>query len=332
MRSAAIAALILASALGCKKKAIDAAEVELRKLVRAPFSLEVPTWDIKEDARDPAMGKHKVEKTGSGFVEIAWQGGDPMTLADIEGLVRGILEGFKIKIVDTSSETGDKQLRFQAIATLKGNGREVWLVMTSIQCQRTNVTVTTSVGTANRAAAEGLSKRVLANFTCLGDSPAKFSVDKSPPSTTVGPEFGFYQSEGATLLANPDGRMLYVLSAGGDNSNAIRKYPKKSLETLAGFMEITINKIGESRQTKGLGGIELSVVDASDGAGRPVAASGYYCREQRKTFTVIATTTSADNGATLAKLVTQFGCPGKGEPANKRKTACEVGVKELCGQ
>jgi hypothetical protein len=328
MRAALLFALPLVVA-GCKKK-LDVDEISMVKLVRAPLSIELPDWEIAEDARDPALGKHKLQRSGDGseFVEVSWQGGEPMSAADLETLGRSTIEGFKLSLADSSSSSKAGELHYSALARLGSGRKEVWLSLTLIQCERTNVTVTVGVGTRDEKATRALTDKIMATFACLGDSPDKFAADSSPPSSSLADDFGYTEVSGSTLVVHADGRAVFIFRAGGDNSGAIAKHADKTLATFGKLLEMNIVDVGEPTTRTGVGGAKMAVVTAkSSGDSTPLVAASYYCRDARTSYTLLAL---SDAPADLTALVTQFGCPGAAKPVSERKSACDVGAKDFC--
>lgn len=330
---AALALALAVAVPGCKKK-IDVADLPMIDLVRPPLSMKVPDWEIKEDARDPGLGKYKVQRKGLEFVEVSWQGGEPMSAAELEELARSVLTGYKLEPIDASSSAAGDELRHEVVAKIGTGGKEVWMEMTLIQCTKTNVTVTVGVGTLDEKTTRALSDRVMADFHCVGESPDRFGIDRSPPAASLGDEFGYFDADGTILIVHPDGRAVFVVQAGGDNSAAISKHAGKTLDTFASLMETTITDVSEPRGITGLGGARLSVVDAKNGPDKlPLVAASYYCKKRRLSYTLVAFTENAGVArADLEGVVAAFGCPGAGKPVTERKSACEVGATSFCPQ
>lgn len=327
MKAAVILALPLAFA-ACKKS-LDVDKIEMIKLVRPPLAISVPDWRIVEDARDRALGKYKVQRESREFVEVAWQGGEPMAAADLQALGRSLIDGFKLDLVEDESTTRPGELRYRLVATLGRGKKTVWMAMGLIQCEKTSVTVTVGIGTWSEKATRALYDKVIAGFRCIGASPDKYRTTRIAPSSTLPAEFGYVELGGNPLVVSADNRGVFVFLAGGDNSGAIREHPEKTLETIGKLFEMSITGVGKPREMTGLGGVKMSVVDAKSDD-EPVVAAGYYCRDARTTFTLLAMKEGGAPPGELTELVTEFGCPGAGPAITERESACKVGATSFC--
>ena len=81
----------------------------------------------------------------------------------------------------------------------------------------------------------------------------------------------------------------------------------------------------------GLAGTKLSIFHGRNTPNNaPVVGVAFVCPAIQQGYYVLAMSDKPTTHVELEQLVAKFGCPTPGKPAQARKSACEVGIKEFC--
>ncbi len=316
----------LALLVSCKKEGVKDATYKL--VERESFAVQLPDWKVEVSEGGVGIGKYKVGRKGEYSAEVSWQGGQVLSLEDMDGLVTAMASGFELEISERSTTELPEQLRAHLVASVKG---KVWMVMTMIVCKKTSMLVTLGFIARHRSDSEYMHNLALESFVCRGDAPI---AGMQMPAVELDDSFGQNIESEMLLLINKTGETVVVIGSSSDTVKGARKYPDKTLRVFGEILETPLKTDGQTMSQKGLGGVEQWIVPAKEvrsNGSIPAIMGGYVCPDFGQGYLFIAQFDSSSTVETLSRLASKLGCPDeKTSPVQGRKTACEVGVTEYC--
>jgi hypothetical protein len=308
--------------------------VELQRVERTGFSMDIPVWPVGNDEDARAVGRYTVQQ-GRRMVEASWTVSEASSVAELEQIGSSLQQAFGFTLHDQRDETVPGQIRLHLTFDVQGKG---WAAMSMVQCVAPGVLVTLAVTDERREHTEHLRDRMLSTLVCPGDASQLAAVW---PSTDLPQDFGAMSGE-AIMLGHRDGRWLMVAAMAGSIVGKMRSSHQAATQLLASFGNMLGSRLtpkATASPGETLSGPASVWYVESDTLGDMVATA-FACAEGQSGYLVFA---GDDKGATslpqLEALSLRFACPGattrrsfRGEvtPLLERPSACDVGAETLC--
>lgn len=301
-----------------------------KKLKRAAFSTTIPGGKVLLDVGTPGLGEYEADD-GSQHTRVAWEGGGVGTLEQIELGVRSMKENFGVDRLEVNRGSGDG-MRWASAIGLVPEANE-WVAMTSIACLQTSVTVRISFRAQTQTRVQRASEKALRSFKCLGESPAGYDGFQHP-TVTLDESFGYFENDTFLVLVRATGETLFVFNA----PSSIVETAKSDTERMAlgygSILGMRLRVVDELRVQKGVGDVSQWTVAARNETptgDQPAVVAGFVCPQAGQGYFVVAASETGITQTEIAQLVTKLGCPDDAAPGlDTRKSACSVGVSELC--
>jgi hypothetical protein len=301
-----------------------------KKLERAAFSTTIPGGKVLLDVGMAGLGEYEADD-GSQHTRVAWEGGGVGTMEQIELGVRSMGDNFGVDKVEVTRDLGDR-MRWASAIGLVPEPNE-WVAMTSIACLQTSVTVRISFRAQTRGQVQTATEKALRYFKCLGESPAGYEGFQHP-TVTLDESYGYFENDTFLLLVRATGETLFVFNA---LSSIVERAKSDAGRMALGYgsvLGMRLRVVDEIRAQKGAGGVSQWTVAARSetptGEQRAVVA-GFECPQAGQGYLVIAASEAGIAQTDIAQLVAKLGCPDESAPGlETRKSACAVGVTELC--